>query len=205
MIKVGDRLPEGTLRAKDDGGAMKEVPTGSVFAGRKVVLVGVPGAFTSTCHNAHIPQFVQNASAIKAKGVDAIVVIAVNDHHVMKAWGQALGGDGKIEFLADGNGDFARALGLDIDLTGAGLGTRVKRFSALVEDGVVKTLNFEPDGSKTIVATGAQTTLGQLCPRVTEGAGGDQAPPAPVPLRGLNGAMPSRASWSARSLASLPA
>ncbi|HMN86622.1 MAG TPA: peroxiredoxin, partial [Bauldia sp.] len=153
MIKVGDRLPEGTLRAKDDGGAMKEVPTGSVFAGRKVVLVGVPGAFTSTCHNAHIPQFVQNASAIKAKGVDAIVVIAVNDHHVMKAWGQALGGDGKIEFLADGNGDFARALGLDIDLTGAGLGTRVKRFSALVEDGVVKTLNFEPDGSKTIVAT----------------------------------------------------
>ena len=162
MIKVGDRLPEGTLRAKDDGGAMKEVPTGSVFAGRKVVLVGVPGAFTSTCHNAHIPQFVQNASAIKAKGVDAIVVIAVNDHHVMKAWGQALGGDGKIEFLADGNGDFARALGLDIDLTGAGLGTRVKRFSALVEDGVVKTLNFEPDGSKTIVATGAQTILGQL-------------------------------------------
>lgn len=162
MIKVGDPLPEGTLRAKDDGGAMKEVPTGSVFAGRKVVLVGVPGAFTSTCHNAHIPQFVQNASAIKAKGVDAIVVIAVNDHHVMKAWGQALGGDGKIEFLADGNGDFARALGLDIDLTGAGLGTRVKRFSALVEDGVVKTLNFEPDGSKTIVATGAQTILGQL-------------------------------------------
>lgn len=160
MIKVGDRLPAGMFRVKDDDGNMKEVSTDTVFAGRKVVLVGVPGAFTSTCHNAHIPQFVANAAAMKAKGVDRIAVMATNDHHVMKAWSASLGGDGKIDFLADGNGDYTRALGLEVDLSG--LGKRCKRFSALIDDGVVKTLNFEPEGGKGISATGAARMLEQI-------------------------------------------
>lgn len=162
MIKVGDRLPAGTLRIKDDAGTMKEVPTESLFAGQTVVLVGVPGAFTSTCHKAHIPQFVANADAIKARGVDRIVVTATNDHHVMKAWCESLGGEGRIDFVADGNGDFTRAIGLEIDLSATGLGRRCKRFSAIVRDGVVTVLNFEPDGAKGISATGAQTILDQL-------------------------------------------
>jgi peroxiredoxin len=160
MIKVGDRLPEGTLRVKNEDGAMTEVPTATLFGGQTVVLVGVPGAFTSTCHNAHIPQFIANAEAFKSRGIDRIVVLAVNDHHVMKAWSEAQGGQGKADFVADGDGDYARALGLEIAIPG--LGKRVKRFSALVKDGVVQTLNFEPDGGKGISATGAATMLGQV-------------------------------------------
>jgi peroxiredoxin len=162
MIKVGDRLPEGKFRVKNEDGAAVEVSTAELFGGKKVVLVGVPGAFTSTCHNAHIPQFVANAEAFRGKGVDAIVVMAVNDHHVMKSWSESLGGAGKVAFVADGNGDYTRALGLEVDLSAGGLGKRCKRFSALVEDGVVKSLNFEPDGSRGIEATGAATMLGQV-------------------------------------------
>lgn len=160
MIEVGDRLPEGSFRVKQDDDSMKQVPTTDLFKGQKVVFIGVPGAFTSTCHVAHIPQFVTNAAAIKAKGVDRIVVMAVNDHHVMKSWSEALGGKGKIDFVADGDADYAKALGLSVQIPG--MGTRVKRFSMLVEDGVVKTLNFEPEGGKGIQATGAATILGQL-------------------------------------------
>jgi peroxiredoxin len=160
MIEVGDRLPEGSFRVKQDDDSMKQVPTGDYFKGQKVVFVGVPGAFTSTCHVAHIPQFVTNVAAIKAKGVDRIVVMAVNDHHVMKSWSEALGGKGKLDFVADGDADYAKALGLSVQI--AGMGTRVRRFSMLVEDGVVKTLNFEPEGGKGIQATGAATILGQL-------------------------------------------
>jgi len=160
MIKVGDRLPEGKFRVKNEDGAAVEVPTGELFGGQTVVLVGVPGAFTSTCHNAHIPQFVANVATLKAKGVDRIVVLAVNDHHVMKVWGESLGGAGKIDFVADGDGNYARALGFEIEIPG--MGKRVKRFSALVKDGVVKTLNFEPDGGKGISATGAATMLEQV-------------------------------------------
>ena len=160
MIKVGDRMPEGTFRVKNEDGTAAEVPAAQLFDGQTVVLVGVPGAFTSTCHNAHIPQFVANAATFKTKGVDRIVVLAVNDHHVMKAWGEALGGAGKIDFVADGEASYARALGLDVDIPG--LGKRVKRFSALVKDGVVTTLNFEPDGGKGISTTGAATMLEQV-------------------------------------------
>lgn len=162
MIKVGDRLPDGTLRIKQDDGTAREVPVGDLFAGQRVVLVGLPGAFTSTCHNAHVPQFVTNAKEIKAKGVDRIVVMAVNDHHVMKVWGESLGGTGKIDFVADGTGAWTRALGLEVDMSATGLGVRCKRFSAVVEDGVAKTLNFEPDGGKGIHATGAATILAQI-------------------------------------------
>jgi peroxiredoxin len=160
MIKVGNRLPEGKFRIKEADDSVREATVDELFKGRKVVLVGVPGAFTSTCHRAHIPQFVTHATEIRAHGVDAIVVLAVNDHHVMRAWSESLGGTNKLTFVADGDGDYARALGLAVPMPG--LGTRVRRFSALVEDGVVKTLNFEPEGSRTIEATGAATILAQL-------------------------------------------
>jgi glutaredoxin/glutathione-dependent peroxiredoxin len=160
MIKVGDRLPEGSFRVKQADDTVKQVPTSELFNGQKVVFVGVPGAFTSTCHVAHIPQFVTHASEIKAKGVDRIVVMAVNDHHVMKMWGESLGGKDKVEFVSDGDALYANALGLATPMVG--MGTRVKRFSMLVDDGVVKSLNFEPEGGKGIQTTGAATILGQL-------------------------------------------
>jgi peroxiredoxin len=162
MIQVGDRLPEGTFRVKQDDDSVKQVAIDDLFKGQRVVLVGVPGAFTATCHNAHVPQFVTNAKEIKAKGIDRIVVMAVNDHHVMKVWGESLGGKGRIDFVADGTGAYTRALGLEADMSGTGLGMRTRRFSALVEDGVVKTLNFEPEGGKGIQMTGAATILSQL-------------------------------------------
>jgi len=160
MIAVGDRLPEGSFRIKQDDGSPRTVTTRDLFAGQTTVLVGVPGAFTSTCHNAHIPQFVTNAAALKARGADRIVVLAVNDHHVMKAWAQSLDAAGKLDFVADGDGDYAKSLGLAVRMPG--LGTRLKRFSALVEDGVVRTLNFEPEGLSGVAATGAEVMLKQL-------------------------------------------
>ena len=162
MIKVGDRLPAGTFRVKKAEGEINDVTVDALFKGQKVVFVGVPGAFTSTCHYAHVPQFIANAATFRDNGIDRIVVMAVNDAHVMKAWGEALNAEDKLDFVADGSADYANALGLDIDLGRAGLGTRVKRFSMLVEDGVVKTLNFEPEGGKGIQATGAATMLGQI-------------------------------------------
>ena len=160
MIKVGDRLPAGSFRIKQMDDSVKQVSTDELFKGQKVVFVGVTGAFTSTCHKAHAPQFVDNAAAIKAKGVARIVVMSVNDHHVMKTWGESLNGGGKVDFVSDGDGDYARALGLEIAVPG--LGKRVRRFSMVVDDGVVKSLNFEPEGGKGIVATGSQTIMGQL-------------------------------------------
>jgi peroxiredoxin len=162
MIKVGDKLPEGFFRVKDSDGNARKVDVKELFDGQKVVLVGVPGAFTSTCHKAHIPLFVENAERIKAKGVDRIAVMAVNDHHVMKVWGEALNGTGKIDFLADGAAVFTKALGTDVDLTGAGMGVRTRRFSMIVEDGVVKQINFEPEGGSGVTITGAPTMLDQL-------------------------------------------
>ena len=131
-----------------------------MFKGKKVVLFAVPGAFTPTCHKNHLPGFVQNADAIKAKGIDTIAVTGVNDVFVMDAWKKATGAD-KIEFLADGNGDFAKAIGLTIDGSGSGLGMRSKRYSMVVDDGVVKTLNVEEAPGKAEVS-GADTLLKQL-------------------------------------------
>jgi peroxiredoxin len=142
-IKVGDRLPTATFRVMTpDGPAPKT--TDEIFKGKKVVLFAVPGAFTPTCHRNHLPGFVKNADAIKGKGVDAIAVTAVNDVFVMNEWKKAADAGGKIDaFLADGSADFARALDLTFDGSGNGLGVRSKRYSMLVEDGVVKTLNVE--------------------------------------------------------------
>lgn len=162
MIKVGDRLPAGSFRVKKGEGEVNAVTADDLFKGQTVVFIGVPGAFTTTCHYAHVPQFVANAATLKDNGVDRIVVMAVNDAHVMKAWGEALGAEGKLDFVADGNADYARALGLAVDMSRSGMGTRVKRFSMLVDDGVVKTLNFEPEGGKGIQNTGAATMLSQI-------------------------------------------
>ena len=141
-IQVGDRLPEARFRVSTpEGPAWKT--SDEVFRGKKVVLFGVPGAFTGTCHKAHLPGFIQNADAIRAKGVDTIAVTGVNDHFVMEAWRDASGAGDKVEFLADGNGEFAKAIDMTFDGSGNGLGTRSKRYSMLVEDGVVRSVNVE--------------------------------------------------------------
>jgi len=141
-IAVGDRLPDATFKVKTEDG-VKDMTTADIFAGKKVVLFGVPGAFTPTCSNNHLPGFLENHDAITARGVDTIAVVAVNDHHVMQAWARFTGGEGKLLFLADGSGNFAKATGLDADMSGGGMGTRNKRFASIVEDGKVTTLNIE--------------------------------------------------------------
>src|ERR1700723_3928557 len=155
-IKVGDNIPEGKFRVMTpDGPGWKT--TAEVFKGKKVVLFAVPGAFTPTCHKNHLPGFVKNAGAIKAKGIDTIAVTGVNDVFVMDAWKKASGGD-SIEFLADGSGNWAKALGLTLDMTERGLGVRSQRYSMLVEDGVVKTLNVEDTPGKADIS-GADNLL----------------------------------------------
>ncbi len=112
-------------------------------AGKKVVLFAVPGAFTPTCHANHLPGFLENFDAIKSKGVDEIAVVSVNDVHVMHAWAQSTKGAGKMHYLSDGNADYAKSIGMDVDLGIAGMGVRSKRFAMIIEDGVVTTLNVE--------------------------------------------------------------
>jgi peroxiredoxin len=159
-IKVGDKLPEATFKTMTEDGA-KDITTADIFAGKKVVLFAVPGAFTPTCSNNHLPGYLENHDAIIAKGVDRIAVVAVNDHHVMGAWARFTGGEGKILYLADGNGDFIRSLGLETDLSKGGLGLRSQRFSMIVEDGTVKALNIEDSPGKA-VTSGAATLMEQL-------------------------------------------
>ena len=159
-IKVGDKLPQATFRLMTaDGPAPKT--TDDLFKGRKVVLFAVPGAFTPTCHKNHLPGFVAKAEEIKAKGIDAIMVTSTNDVFVMDAWAKATGGAGVIEFLSDGNADFAKEIGLSLDGSGFGLGTRSQRYSMIVEDGVVKELNVEDAPGKADVS-GAEALLKQL-------------------------------------------
>ena len=159
-IKVGDKLPQATFRVMiSEGPAAKT--TDDLFAGRKVVLFAVPGAFTPTCHKNHLPGFRDNAAAIKAKGVDEIVVTAVNDPFVMDAWAKATEAGDKMTFLSDPNADFAKAIGMDIDMA-QGLGfSRSKRYSMIVEDGVVKSLNVEDSPGKAEVSN-AETLMKQL-------------------------------------------
>lgn len=145
-IQVGDRIPEATL-LKATAKGPQPVSTRDYFAGRKVALFSVPGAFTPTCSVKHLPGFVDKAGELKAKGVDEIACIAVNDAFVMQAWGSQAGAEGKVTMLADGNGDFARALGLVMDASKFGMGERGQRWSAIVEDGVVTQLNVEEPGA----------------------------------------------------------
>jgi peroxiredoxin len=150
-IKVGDRLPNATFMVMTAEGP-KPKTSDEIFKGKKVVLFAVPGAFTPTCHKNHLPGFVKNAGAIKAKGVQTIAVTGVNDVFVMDAWKKASGGDG-IEFLADGSAKFASAIGLTADLTERGLGTRSQRYAMLVDDGVVKALNVEDAPGKAEISS----------------------------------------------------
>ncbi|HVZ91185.1 MAG TPA: peroxiredoxin [Rhizomicrobium sp.] len=158
-IKVGDRVPSATLMQKQDGGP-KPVKTDELFAGKKVVVFGLPGAFTPTCSAKHLPGFIQNADAIRRKGVDVIACVSVNDAFVMGAWGEQQGAGDKVMMLADGNGEFAHALGLEMDASRFGMGKRVQRFSMIVEDGVVKALNVEEPGAFSV--SSAEHILKQL-------------------------------------------
>lgn len=159
-IAVGQKLPDVTFKTKTEEG-LKDLTTADLCAGKKVVIFGVPGAFTPTCSNNHLPGYLENHDAILARGVDTIAVVAVNDAFVMSAWARFTGGEGKILFLADGSGHFATATGLDIDLSERGLGLRSQRFSMIVEDGTVTALNIE-DTPGQAVTSGAAALLEQL-------------------------------------------
>ncbi len=141
-IAIGDRLPDATFRALDPDG-IQSMTTGDVFGGKKVVLFAVPGAFTPTCHLKHLPGFIEKAEDFKKRGVDTVACVAVNDPFVLGAWEQVSGGKGKVLFLSDGNAEFTEKIGMGFDGSGIGLGTRSKRYAAIVEDGVVKSLKVE--------------------------------------------------------------
>lgn len=146
MIKVGDRIPSVTVKEVKESGAT-DVTTDEFFKGKKVALFAVPGAFTSTCSVKHLPSFANNAEALRKRGVDRIACIAVNDASVMKAWGEQSHIADKVTMLSDGNGDFARAVGVEADMSKFGMGKRSRRYSMLVDNGVVKQFNLEEPGA----------------------------------------------------------
>jgi peroxiredoxin len=158
-IKVGDQLPSAKFRVMTgEGPAWKT--TDEIFKGKKVALFAVPGAFTGTCHKMHVPSIMENLAAIKAKGVDAVAVTAVNDVFVMDAWQKATGAQG-VDFIADGNGEFAKAIDMAFDGSGGGLGTRSRRYAMLVDNGAVKIVNVEEAPGK-IEVSGGDALLKQL-------------------------------------------
>ena len=159
-INVGDRIPSVTLKQLTSEG-VKEFTTDEIFRGKRVVLIAVPGAFTPACSQRHLPGYVDKATDIKAKGIDEIACVAVNDAFVMGAWGRDQKAEGKVRMLADGSGDFTRALGLELDLSKGGLGMRSKRYSMLVDDGVVKSLNVEQQPGQVDIS-GAEAMLKAL-------------------------------------------
>ncbi len=156
-VQVGDKVPSGTFHVMGESGP-EPLPTDEIFNGKKVVLFAVPGAFTPGCSNTHLPGFVVNADKIKAKGVDTIVCMAVNDAFVMGAWGKNQNAD-ELIMAADGNGDYTQALGLQMDASGFGMGRRSKRFAMIIEDGTITTLNIDESG---IDASSAETILAAL-------------------------------------------
>lgn len=157
-IQVGDTMPAGTLH-RMTGDGPEAVATDTLFKGKTVVLFSVPGAFTPTCSNRHLPGFVHHAETLKARGVDTIACMAVNDAFVMGAWGESQNVGDKVLMLADGAAAYTRALGLELDLTGVAFGMRGKRFSLLVEDGVVRRVNIDEEG---LGSSSAETMLEQL-------------------------------------------
>ena len=159
-IAVGDKLPHATFKIMTDDGP-GQLTTEELFAGKKVVLFAVPGAFTPTCHMNHLPGFVEHFDTIKEKGIDEIAVVSVNDVWVMNEWSKASRGKGKIHFLADGAAEFTKAVGLDIDLGVAGMGIRSKRYSMIVDDGVVTAINSGDKPGQAEI-TGAARILEQL-------------------------------------------
>jgi peroxiredoxin len=158
-ISAGQRMPDGQFgRMGEDGPG--SISANDLFAGKKVVLFAVPGAFTPTCSAKHLPGFVEQAAAIKAKGVDTIACMSVNDVFVMAAWGRSASSGDAVMMLADGNGEYTRALGLELDASGFGMGMRCQRFSAIVDDGILTALNIEPAGQFGL--SSADTILDQL-------------------------------------------
>ncbi len=158
-IKVGDKIPDTTFMKATANGP-EPVESADFFKGRKVALFSVPGAFTPTCSAKHLPGFIDNAAQLKAKGVDEIACTAVNDAFVMGAWGKSANADDKVTMLADGSGNFAKAVGLEMDGTKFGLGMRGQRFSMIVDDGTVTELNVEAPGEFKVST--AEHMLGQL-------------------------------------------
>lgn len=159
-ISVGERLPDATFTTMGADGP-EAVTTAQVFGGKKVAAFAVPGAFTPTCHAQHLPGFLKELGAFKAKGVDTVACIAVNDVFVLEAWAKQSGADGKIVFLADGNGDFTKAAGMELDVRAVGLGDRSQRYAMLVDDGVVTVLNVE-DAPASAIMSSAEELLKAL-------------------------------------------
>lgn len=159
-IQPGDRIPNVPLEAVT-GGPTRTLSTADIFAGKRVVLFGVPGAFTPTCSDSHLPGFEVRGWEILAKGIDTIACVAVNDAFVMRAWARARGIDAEILMLADGNGEFVRSLGLELDLSHLRMQLRSQRFAAIIEDGVVRTLHVEPDYSSVTVSS-AEAIVAEL-------------------------------------------
>lgn len=158
-IKVGDKIPSATLMQMKDG-TPQPLKTSDFFSDKKIMVFALPGAFTPTCSAKHLPGFVQHAEELKARGVDAIACVSVNDAFVMGAWGEQQKVGDKVVMLADGNGDFTKALGLEMDASKFGMGKRSQRFSMIVENGVVKTLNVEEPGAFSV--SSAEHALKQL-------------------------------------------
>ena len=156
-VKVGDMVPDGEFAEMTEQGKVT-ITTEELFGGKRVAMFSVPGAFTPTCSSQHLPGFVKHSSAIRAKGIDAIVCIAVNDAYVMGAWGQAHEVAGKVRMLADGNGTWTRALGLELDATSYGMGIRGKRFSFIVDSGCITHLNIDESG---LDVSSAETLVSQ--------------------------------------------
>jgi peroxiredoxin len=158
-MQVGDKVPDVKVKAVTAEGRHDEVSTGELFAGKKVVVFGVPGAFTPTCSAKHLPGYVSQAADLKKKGVDLIACVSVNDAFVMEAWAKDKGALGTITMIADGSAAFTRAAGLELDLDGAGMGLRCKRWAAVIEDGVVKSLDIDAKG---LIDTACEVQLGKV-------------------------------------------
>ena len=164
-IEIGTRIPDATLYESTTFGeacplSPEKVSVAEATKGKKVVIFGLPGAYTPTCSAKHLPGYVEQLDALKGKGVSEVWCVSVNDGFVMAAWGKALGAFGKVRMLGDGSAEFAKKIGLDKDLTAAGMGMRMQRFSMLVDDGVVKRVNVEAPGKFEV--SDARTMLGQL-------------------------------------------
>ncbi|XP_020273458.1 peroxiredoxin-2C-like [Asparagus officinalis] len=159
-IAVGDSIPDGTLAWFDENDQLQQLPMHSLAKGKKVILFGVPGAFTPTCSMQHVPGFISKAEELKSKGVDEVLLVSVNDPFVMKAWAKTYPDNKHVKFLADGSGTYTHALGLELDLSGEGLGIRSQRFALLADDLKVKVANIEEDGAFTI--SGADEILKAL-------------------------------------------
>jgi len=158
-IKAGDRMPAGKFKVMGESGP-QDLTTAQLFDGKRVVLFSVPGAFTPTCNAKHLPGFVQQAAALQAKGVDTIACMAVNDVFVMNAWGKSVNVGDKVRMLADGNGDYAKALGLELDARGYGMGQRGQRFAIVVDNGVASKVLVEAPGEFKL--SSAEYVLGQI-------------------------------------------